>query len=115
MGVYEAAQSTDEGRTVRMLVPPGGDAQLAPRLSVALEERNRNIFSIHELGRREWYKRSGYRRRVMVENPVFRYKTPFGRCMRSGTFAGQRVEVQLGSKILNTMTGLGMPDSCRGA
>jgi hypothetical protein len=33
--------------------------------------------------------------------------------MRSRAFDGQRVEVQLGSKILNTMTQLGMPDSYR--
>ncbi len=112
-GVYEAAQSKGEGRTVRMLIPPGRDAQLAPRPSGALEERNRNIHSVRELGRREWYKRSGYSKRSMVENTVYRYKTIIGRSMRSRTFVGQGVEVQLASKILNTMTCLGMPDSCR--
>jgi transposase len=40
-----------------------------------LEERNRNIRSIRELGRREWHKRSGYSKRALVENAVFRYKT----------------------------------------
>jgi len=49
----------------------------------------------------------------MVENAVFRYKTIIGRGIRSRTFAGQRVEAQLASKILNTMTRLGMPDSYR--
>ena len=112
-GVYEAAQSKGEGRTVRMLIPPGRDAQLAPRPSAALEERNRNIHSIRELGRREWHTHSGYSRRSMVENTVFRYKTIMGRCMRSRTIAGQRNETQLASKILNTMTRLGMPDSSR--
>jgi hypothetical protein len=33
--------------------------------------------------------------------------------MRSRTFDGQRIEVHLASKILNTMTSLGMPDSYR--
>ena len=69
--------------------------------------------SIRELGRREWQKRSGYSKRSMVENTMYRYKTIIGRRMRSRTFAGQRVEVQLASKILNTMTSLGMPDSYR--
>ena len=69
--------------------------------------------SIRELGRREWQKRSGYSKRSMVENTMYRYKTIIGRRMRSRTFAGQRVEVQLASKILNTMTWLGMPDSYR--
>ena len=40
-------------------------------------------------------------------------KTIIGRSMRSRTFDGQRVEVQLARKILNTMTLLGMPDSYR--
>jgi hypothetical protein len=49
----------------------------------------------------------------MVENAVYRYKTIIGRGMRSRTLAGQRVEVQLACRVLNTMTRLGMPDSYR--
>ena len=73
----------------------------------------RNIRSIRELGRREWHKRSGYSRRSLVENTMYRYKTIIGRRMRSRTFDGQRVEVLLARKILNTMTLMGMPDSYR--
>ncbi len=54
-----------------------------------------------------------YPKRSLVENTVFRYKTIIGRSMRSRTLDGQRVEVQLASKILNVMTLLGMPDSYR--
>ena len=111
--VYEAAHERGEGRAVRVLIPPGRDAQLSPKPSAALQERNRNIRSIRELGRREWHTPSGYSKRSMVENTMYRYKTIIGRSMRSRTFAGQRVEVQLASKILNTMTRLGMPDSYR--
>ncbi len=85
--VYEAAQERGQGRAVRVLIPPGRNAQLSLRPSAELEERNRNIGSIREFGRREWHTRSG--------------------------FDGQRVEVQMGCKILNTMTRLGMPDSYR--
>jgi hypothetical protein len=49
----------------------------------------------------------------MVENAVFRYKTIIGRSMRSRGIEAQRAEVQLGCRILNTMTRLGMPDSYR--
>ncbi len=111
--VYEATQERAEGRTVRVLIPPGRNAQLNPRPSTALRERNRNIRSIRELGRREWHARSGYSRRSLVENAVYRYKTIIGRSMRSRTLEGQRVEVQLACGILNTMTRLGMPDSYR--
>jgi hypothetical protein len=74
-GVYEAAQAQGEGRAVSVLIPPGRDAQLSRRPSAALKERNRNIRSIRRLGRREWPKRSGYSKRSMVENAIFRYKT----------------------------------------
>ncbi len=112
-GTYEAAHAQGEGRTVTVLIPPGRDAQLSPRPSAALKERNRNIRSIRRLGRREWHKRSGYSKRSMVENAIYRYKTIIGRGMRSRTLAGQRVEVQLACRVLNTMISLGMPDSYR--
>jgi hypothetical protein len=112
-GTYEAAHAQGEGRAVRVLIPPGRDAQLSPTPSAALKERNRNIRSIRRLGRREWHKRSGYSKRSMVENAIYRYKTIIARSMRSRTLAGQRVEVQLACRILNTMTRLGMPDSYR--
>ena len=112
-GTYEAAHAQGERRTVSVLIPPGRDAQLSPRPSAALKERNRNIRSIRRLGRREWHKRSGYSKRSMVENAIYRYKTIIGRGMRSRTLAGQRVEVQLACRVLNTMTSLGMPDSYR--
>ncbi|MFQ5743509.1 MAG: IS5 family transposase [Acidobacteriota bacterium] len=109
--VYEAAHERGDDGAVRVLIPPGRDAQLSPGSSAALQERDRNIRSIRELGRREWHTSSGYSQRSMAENTVFRYKAIIGRSMRSRTFDGQRVEVQLASKVLNTMTCLGMPDS----
>ena len=98
---------------MRVLISPGRNAQLSRKPSTVLQERDRNIRSIRELGRREWHMDSGYSRRSMVENTMYRYKMIIGRSMRSRTFVGQRVEVQLASKILNMMTRLGMPDSYR--
>ena len=111
--VYAAAHERGEGRAVRVLIPPGRDAQLSSNPSTALRERNRNIRSIRELGRRGWHTHSGYSKRSLVENTMYRYKTIIGRSMRSRTFAGQRSEVQLASKVLNTMTRLGLPESYR--
>ena len=68
-----------------------------------MKERNRNVRSISRLGRREWPKRSGYSRRAMVENTIYRYKTIIGRAMTSRTLGGQRVEVQLACRVLNAM------------
>ena len=49
----------------------------------------------------------------MIESAIYWYKTIIGRCMSSRTPAGQHVEVQLACRVLNTMTGLGIPDSYR--
>jgi len=113
MGVYEAAQEKGEGRRVRVLIPPGRNARLNPSSSPAQRERNRNVLSILELGRREWHKRSGYNGRAMVENTVYRYKSIIGRSMRSRTMEGQRMKVLVACRILNRMTELGMPESYR--
>ena len=96
---------------MRVLIPPRRNAQLSRKPSAALQEWDLNIRSIRGLGRREWHTQSGYSRRSLVENTMYRYKTIIGRGMRSRTLAGQRVEVYLASRILNTMTRLGMPDS----
>jgi len=112
-GVYEPAHAQGQGRHVRVVIPPRRDAKPSPRPSAALQERNRNIRSIRRLGRHEWHKRSGFSKRSMVENAIYRYKTIIGRAMRSRTLTGQRVEVQLACRVLNTMTRLRMPDSYR--
>jgi len=109
--VYEAAQRKGHGQAVRVLIPPTRNARLKSAPSTAMKERNRNVLSIRELGRREWHKQSGYSQRSMVENAIYRYKTILGRDMRSRGLSGQRVEVQLGCKILNRMALFGMPDS----
>ncbi len=109
--VYAAAHLKGNGQAVRMLIPPARDARLRPAPSTAMRERNRNVRSIRELGRREWHKRSGYSQRSMVENAIYRYKSILGGDMRSRGLAGQRIEVQIGCNILNRMALFGMPDS----
>ena len=82
-GVYEAARKKGDGHRVRVLIPPIQGAQPSSSRSPGRWERNRNIRSVRKLGRREWYASSGYSRRSLVENAVFRYKSILGRRMRS--------------------------------
>ena len=49
----------------------------------------------------------------MVENTVYRYKTILGGDMRSRGLKRQRIEVQIGCKILNRMALFGMPESVK--
>jgi hypothetical protein len=113
VAVYEAARKKGDGHRVRVLIPPIHGAQPSSSRSPGQWERNRNIRSVRKLGRREWYASSGYNKRSLVEKAVFRYKSILGQRMRSRTLEGQRVEVSLASKILNTVTGLGRPDSVK--
>ena len=110
--VYEAGENHTDTGSPRALIPPEKNAQLKPEAAV-LRERNRNIRSRTRLGKRRWYTKSGYSRRSLVENAVYRYKSIIGTDMRSRNLACQRAETKIGWKILNTMTDLGMPQSYR--
>lgn len=109
--VYEAIAARNPKRRTKVIISPPKNAQVNPVPSPAPQDRNRHIKSIDRMGRREWEKKSGYSKRSLVENSVYRYKAIVGREMRSRTLAGQRVEVRIGCKILNTMASLGMPES----
>jgi hypothetical protein len=108
--VYEVIESHTASRSPRVLIPPKKNAKVKPNVA-ALKERNRNIRSRARFGTREWHTRSGYSRRSLVENTMYRYKAIIGPTMRSRTLQGQRAEARVGCRILNTMAALGMPES----
>ena len=58
-------------------------------------------------------KTPGYHGQARVENAFFRYKSIIGDSLRACSPAGRRTEVDLACNILNQMTGLGRPMSCR--
>ena len=64
-------------------------------------------------GKRQWHNRSGYSRRSMVENIMYRDKSIVGGAMRSRTLQEQTVESTVGREILSRMAALGMPQSHR--
>ncbi len=114
--VYEAVarHAQQRGRALpRVLIPPRRPAWSTADATIAMEQRNRNIRSIRRRGRRHWHKSSGYSRRSLVENAIYRYKAIIGGGMRARSLAGQKAEARLGCRILNTMARLGMPDSHR--
>ena len=111
-GVYAAIERHREGRSPRVLMPPTKNAQLRPKSSSS-RERNRNIRSRTNLGKRTWHTRSGYSKRSLAETTMGRYKTIIGPMVRARTRQGQWVEARVGCQILNRMTSLGMPESHR--
>jgi hypothetical protein len=111
--VYEAVQAHSPNRRTRVIIPPQKGALLSPEMAIAMQDRNRHVRAIDRVGRRQWHLRSGCTKRSKVENVVHRYKAILGREMTARTLAGQRVEARIGCRILNTMAGLGMPESYR--
>ena len=104
--VYEAIEAHSPGRRTRVVIPPQRNATLSQNSNTAMQERDRHIRAIERHGRREWYKLSGYTKRSMVENAVYRYKAIIGPEMRARTLARQRVEHRIGCEILNKMAAL---------
>ncbi|MEK6707021.1 MAG: IS5/IS1182 family transposase, partial [Bdellovibrionota bacterium] len=58
-----------------------------------------------------WKKSSSHHKRSLVETKMFRFKTILGASLSSRLFANQTVEARIKTKILNTMSRVGMPQS----
>ena len=56
-----------------------------------------------------WQTATGYNQRSRIETQMGRWKSVIGPNLKSRSFARQITEIQLGRKVLNTMTALGRP------
>jgi len=104
-GAYETAAA----RGATLAVPPRENA-------VLWEEghpRNEVLAQIARQGRAEWKKSSGYHRRSLAENAMYRLKQLFGDSLTSRLFETQVTEVHARVAAMNVMTYLGMPVSVR--
>lgn len=97
-----------------------GEGVFPPRISLLSEEwktnptqRDMHLLRIAIDGRSAWEQASGYSKRNLVENAMFRYKNAFGPKLRSKNQKNQEIESKLGVHLLNQMTRLGMPKSER--
>ena len=63
--------------------------------------------------RKRWKNLKGYHRRSLAETGMYRFKTLFGRDLKSRSLQGQQSEAYAKSSALNIMTRLGMPQSVR--
>jgi len=103
--VYEVA--AERGAT--LVVPPRENA-------VPWEEnhpRTRALAEIAEKGRKQWKQDSGYHRRSLAENAMYRLKQLFGDEVASRGFDAQVGEIHARIAAMNAMTYLGMPVSVR--
>lgn len=103
--VYEAGMA----RGAEVVVPPRENA-------VSWDEnhpRTRALADIAERGMPAWQEATGYHRRSLAENAIYRFKQIFGDRLASRLFETQVTEVHARVTAMNTMTALGMPVSVR--
>ena len=102
-----------DGRGIKYIVLPPSDASLSKLADSKPTPRDKDIMRIQKDGREVWEYASGYSKRNMVENTMFRYKNNIGGKLRSRTTDRQEVEVAIGIHLMNQMTKLGTPESVR--
>ena len=95
------------------IFPPPKNAILSENWKADSTQRDLNILRIYMDGRDIWEYASGYSKRNLAENAMFRYKNYFGSNLKARTSKNQEAETNLEVHLLNQMTRLGMPKSER--
>jgi IS5 family transposase len=111
--VYAALAAQAPQATVA--IPPRRDAKIHQHGNCLAppQVRDENLRYIRAHGRAQWKRDSGYHRRSLAENAIFRLKTIFGQHLRARQLETQATQLALRCRALNRMTQLGMPDSYR--
>ncbi|MEX3612243.1 MAG: IS5/IS1182 family transposase, partial [Burkholderia sp.] len=71
------------------------------------------VDAIARLGRREWKKDSGYHRRSLAENAMYRVKTLTGNCLWARHTESQATEVAIRVGVINRMADFARRQSVR--
>lgn len=94
-------------------IPPREGARPWPETTPGAAWRNAAIQAIATGSRRQWKASSGYHRRSLVENLMYRLKTLTGHSLWAREMASQATKVAIRVGVLNRMTGLARPQSVR--
>ncbi len=114
-GAYDTKQchKVIAGRGATPSIPPRQGAKPWSEGTPGASWRNEAIDDIARDGRGEWKKRSGYHRRSLIENTMYRYKTLTGNCLSARCIGSQATEVAIRVGIVNHMVTLARPQSVR--
>jgi transposase len=109
--VYQAV--AERAPAAAVVIPPRATAVLSDTAETTPTQRDRHLQMIAEKGRLGWQKAVGYGKRSLVEVAMLRYKALVGRSLHARPLPTQKTEAKVACKVLNIMTGLGMPVSRR--
>ena len=114
-GAYDTKQchATIAAREAQPSIPPREGAMPWPLDTPGASWRNEAIATIGQSSRREWKQCSGYHRRSLVENLMYRLKTLTGHCLWARRTGSQATEVSIRVGVLNRMAALACPQSVR--
>lgn len=111
----DAEGAYDTRAVYEAVVARGAQAVIPPRENAVPWEANHprtlTLASIDSLGMPAWKNESGYHRRSLAENAMYRLKQLFSERLASRQFDSQVTEVQVRVAVMNIMTALGMPVS----
>ncbi|XDJ35988.1 MAG: IS5 family transposase [Burkholderia sp.] len=94
-------------------MPPREGAAHWPADMPGAAWRNGTVDAIARDGRREWKQHSGYHRRSLAENAMYRFKTLTGNCFWARHIDAQATEVSIRVGVINRMADLARPQSVR--
>jgi len=106
-------RQSEQATPLRVTIPPRQGARIWQHGNRQAERltRDENLRRIRQVGKKRWKEESGYHRRSLAETAMFRYKGIFGDKLSARLFESQAREAFIRGAALNTMTGLGMPES----
>ena len=110
-GAYDTRKAYEvaDKQETNLLVPPRDNAAFWK----IGHPRNTALFLILMMGLAWWKVATGYHKRSIAENAMYRLKQLFGASLASRKLATQTSEVHARLAAMNTMTYLGMPISVR--
>lgn len=106
------------GKDVKHIIPPPRNAVLkvgTKKVPIPdyLQQRNKAVQRIEEIGRSQWKKEVEYHQRSLVETSMFRYKIIFGEKATARIDKNQLTEAKIKCKIINVFTNIGMPKTIK--
>jgi hypothetical protein len=102
-----------EAKGAKAVIPPRQDAKIwqhGNRKGKA-HQRDENLRSIRQHGRKRWKRDAGYHRRSIADTTIFRLKIIFGGRLSARKFDNQAVELFIKCAALNRMIQMAKPDS----
>ncbi len=94
--IYASIEGRNDNGDHSVTIPPRNDAVVSKGFPKEPTQRDEHVDFINTNGRKFWELKTGYYRRLLVENVMGRFKGIIGSKLRSRNFDAQKIEATLG-------------------